>query len=56
MWHSNREEFSLRLMKGIVKFCHKAISENGTHINSTEKTLKQKNGERRVSKDQRNNF
>ena len=33
--------FSLILIKGIVKFCDKTISETATHINSTEKALKQ---------------
>ena len=28
-------------MKGIVKFCDKTISETTTHINWTEKVLKQ---------------
>ena len=42
MRYSNWEEISLTLMKGIVKFCDKAISETRTHINSTEKTFKQK--------------
>ena len=41
MWFSNLQEFSLTLMKGIKKFCDKAISETATHINSTEKALKQ---------------
>ena len=33
--------FSLTLMKGIVKFCDKTISETAACINSTENTLKQ---------------
>ena len=41
MWYFNLDKFSLTLMKGIVKFCEKAIIETATHINSTEKTLKQ---------------
>ena len=52
-WYSNLQEFSLTLMKGIVKFCDKKISETTAHINLTENI---KHGERRVSKDQRNNF
>ena len=35
-WYSNLQEFSLRLMKGIIKFCDKTA-----HINSTENALKQ---------------
>ena len=41
MWYSNLQEFSLTLMKGIVKFCDKTVSETATHINLTEKALKQ---------------
>ena len=41
MWYSNLQEFSLTLMKVIVDFCDKTISENATQINSTEKSLKQ---------------
>ena len=52
-WYSNLQEFSLTLMKGIGKFCDKKISETTAHINLTENI---KHGERRVSKDQRNNF
>ena len=40
-WYSNLQEFSLTLMKGIVKFCDKTISETAAHINSTENALKQ---------------
>ena len=41
MWYSNLQEFSLTLMKGIVKFCDNTISETAKHINSTEEALKQ---------------
>ena len=41
MWYSNLQEFSLTLMKGIVKFCDKTISEAAAYITSTEKALKQ---------------
>ena len=41
MWYSNLQEFSLTLMKGIVKFCDKTISKTAAHITSTEKALKQ---------------
>ena len=41
MWYSKLQEFSLTLMKEIVKFCDKTISETAAHITSTEKTLKQ---------------
>ena len=41
MCYSNLQEFSLTLRKGIVKFCDKTINETTTHINSTEKSLKQ---------------
>ena len=41
MWYSNLQEFSLTLMKGIVKFCEKTISETAAHITSPEKALKQ---------------
>ena len=41
MWYSNLQEFSVKLMKGIVKFCDKTISETAVHITSTEKALKQ---------------
>ena len=40
MWYSNLQEFSLTLMKGIVKFCDKT-SETAAYITSTEKALKQ---------------
>ena len=40
-WYSNLREFTLTLMKGIVKFCDKTISETAACINSTENTLKQ---------------
>ena len=40
-WYSNLQEFSLILMKGIVKFCDKTISETAAHINSTQNALKQ---------------
>ena len=40
-WYSNLQEFSLSLMKGIVKLCDKTISETAEHINSTENALKQ---------------
>ena len=39
--YSNLQEFSLTLMKGIVKFCDKTISQTADHINSTENALKQ---------------
>ena len=41
MRYSNLQESSLTLMKGIVKFCDKTISETAAHITSTEKALKQ---------------
>ena len=41
MWYYNLQQFSRTLMKGIVKFCDKIISETAAHINSTEKALKQ---------------
>ena len=41
MWYSNLQEFSLILMKGIVTFCDKTISETAAHVTSTEKALKQ---------------
>ena len=40
-WYSNLQEFSLSLMKRIVKLCDKTISETAEHINSTENALKQ---------------
>ena len=40
-WYSNLQEFSLTLMKGIIKSCDKTISESAAHINSTENALKQ---------------
>ena len=40
-WYSNLREFTLTLMKGIVKFCDKTISETAARINSTENTLEQ---------------
>ena len=40
-WYSNLQEFSLTLMKGIVKFCDETISETEAYINSIEKALKQ---------------
>ena len=40
-WYSNIPELSLTLMKRIVKFCEKTISETAMYINSTEKALKQ---------------
>ena len=40
-WYSNLQKVSFTLIKGIVKFCDKTISETAAHINSTEKTLKQ---------------
>ena len=41
MWYSNLQEFSLTIMKGIVKFCDKTISETAGYITSNEKALKQ---------------
>ena len=41
MWYSNLQEFSLILMKVIVKFCDKTMTKTATHIDSAEKTLKQ---------------
>ena len=41
MWYSNLQQFSRTLMKGIVKFCDKTISETAAHINSTGKALKE---------------
>ena len=41
MWYSNLQEFCLTLMKGIVKYFDKTISETAAHITSTEKALKQ---------------
>ena len=38
--YSNQQESSLALMKEIVKFCDKTISETTAHINSTENALK----------------
>ena len=40
-WYSNLQEFSLTLMKGIVKFCDETISETEAYINSIENALKQ---------------
>ena len=40
-WYSNQQEFSLTLMKGIVKFYDKALSETAAHINSIENAMKQ---------------
>ena len=40
-WYPNLQEFSLTLMKGIVKFCDEKISETEAYINSIEKALKQ---------------
>ena len=40
-WYSNQKEFSLTLMKWIVKFCDKTLSETAAHINSTANAMKQ---------------
>ena len=39
--YSKQQESSLALMKEIIKFCDKTISETTAHINSPEKALKQ---------------
>ena len=41
MCYSSLKEFSLTLLKVIVKFCEKTIGENARHINSPDATLKQ---------------
>ena len=41
MWYSNLQEFSLIVIKGIVKFQCKTVFEIAPHINSTERILKQ---------------
>ena len=41
MCYSSLQEFSLTLLKVIVKFCEKTIGENARHINSPDATLKQ---------------
>ena len=40
-WYSKLEEFSLTIMKRIVKFWEKTIRETAGHIHSTERALKQ---------------
>ena len=40
-WYFNLQDFSLTLMKGIIKFREETISETAAHINSIEKALKQ---------------
>ena len=41
MWYPNWQEFSLTLMREIVNFYDKTLSETAVQIKSTEKSLKQ---------------
>ena len=52
MQYSNLKEFSLILMKGIKKFCHKTINETATDINSTEKRNKRKKKKQNMEKEE----
>ena len=52
MQYSNLKEFSLILMKGIKKFCHKTINETATDIDSTEKRNKRKKKKQNMEKEE----
>ena len=38
-WYSNLKQFSLSLMKYIVRFCHKTIAETTSEITKTETSV-----------------